>query len=58
MTFPWQTVYGYCNGWSKAGIWETMNDPLRKAVRLLAGRDSEPRAAILDSQSVKTTAVK
>lgn len=55
---PWQTVYGYFNRWSKAGIWERMNDALRDAVRRLAGRDSDPSAAILDSQSVKTTAVK
>jgi putative transposase len=55
---PWQTIYGYFNRWSKAGLWEAMNDGLREAVRLMAGRDREPSAAILDSQSVKTTAVK
>jgi len=55
---PWQTVYGYFNRWSKAGIWEEINDALRQAVRLMAGRQAEPSAAIIDSQSVKTTAVK
>ena len=55
---PWQTVYGYFNRWSKAGLWQKMNDALRDAVRLRTGRDAEPTAAILDSQSVKTTAVK
>ena len=55
---PWQTVYGYFNRWSKAGRWEAMNDALREAVRLRAGREAEPTAAIIDSQSVKTTAVK
>jgi putative transposase len=55
---PWQTVYGYFNRWSKAGLWEEMNDALREAVRLRAGREAEPTAAIIDSQSVKTTAVK
>ncbi|MBV7328685.1 IS5 family transposase [Chloroflexi bacterium TSY] len=54
---PWSTVYGYFNRWSKAGIWEKMNDALREAVRILAGRETEPSAAILDSQSVKTTSV-
>lgn len=54
--FPvWQTVYGYFREWSKTGQWEKMNDALREAVRLQAGREAQPSAAILDSQSVKTT---
>ena len=57
--FPaWQTVYGYFRSWRKAGVWEKMNDALREAVREQAGRQSEPSAAILDSQSVKTTETK
>jgi putative transposase len=55
---PWQTVYGYFNRWRKTGVWEHMNDALREAVRLQAQREAEPSAAILDSQSVKTTAIK
>ena len=54
----WQTVYGYFNRWRKAGVWEHMNDALREAVRLQAEREAEPSAAIIDSQSVKTTAIK
>ena len=49
---PWQTVYGYFRSWRKTGVWEQMNDALRKSVRLEAGQ--QPSAAILDSQSVKT----
>jgi putative transposase len=57
--FPaWQTVYGYFSRWRKAGVWEQMNDALREAVRLQAEREAEPNAAIIDSQSVKTTAIK
>jgi putative transposase len=57
--FPaWQTVYGYFRQWRKDGIWEQMNAALREAVRAQAGRDPEPSAAIMDSQSVKTTAIK
>ncbi len=52
---PWPTVYGYFTQWRKDGAWETMNDALREAVRLEAGREADPSAAILDSQSVKTT---
>lgn len=57
--FPaWQTVYGYFRTWRKDGLWEKMNEALREAVREQAGRASEPSAAILDSQSVKTTETK
>jgi len=55
---PWQTVYGYFNTWRREGVWETMNDALRECVRQEAGREIEPSAAIIDSQSVKTTEVK
>ena len=55
---PWQTVYGYFNTWRKEGVWEAMNDALREAARQEAGREAEPSAAIIDSQSVKTTETK
>jgi len=55
---PWQTVYGYFNNWRKMGAWEAIHDALRDAVREAEGRDAAPSAAIIDSQSVKTTAVK
>ena len=35
-----------------------MNDALRESVRQEAGREIEPSAAIIDSQSIKTTEVK
>ena len=54
--FPaWQTVYDYFREWTKAGIWEPINDALRRAVRTAEGKEPEPTAAIVDSQSVKTT---
>ena len=57
--FPaWQTVYGYFRTWRKEGHWESMNDALRESVRAQAGRETEPSAAIIDSQSVKTTETK
>ena len=51
----WNTTYGYFNRWRKDGIWEKIHDMLRGDVRQQAGRESTPSAAILDSQSVKTT---
>jgi putative transposase len=57
--FPaWQTVYGYFRAWRKEGVWEAMNATLRESVRVQAGREVEPSAGILDSQSVKTTEAK
>jgi putative transposase len=55
---PWQTVYGYFRAWRKDGIWEMKNDALREAVREEDGREAEPDAGIIDSQSTKTTEVK
>lgn len=56
--FPaWQTVYGYFRRWRDGGVWEQLNDALRDAVRVEAERDIEPSAAIIDSQSVKTSSV-
>ena len=51
---PHQTVYEYFNAWSKDGTWECINSALVRRVRVEAGRNEEPSAAIIDSQSVKT----
>lgn len=54
--FPaWQTVYDYFCQWRRAGIWEALHTDLRQQVRVTAGRAADPTAAILDSQSAKTT---
>jgi putative transposase len=52
---PWATVYGSFRRWRRGGVWQRINDRLRSLVRQRAGRQSQPTAAILDSQSVKTT---
>ena len=52
---PWQTVYHYFRAWRWDGTWERLNDELRELVRERAGRNAQPSAAILDSQSAKTT---
>lgn len=54
---PWQTVYGYFRAWQKAHVWEEINDALREAVRIEAGREAQPSMGLIDSQSVKTTSV-
>jgi putative transposase len=52
---PWKTVYHYFRLWRKDGTWERINSALRVEVRVAAGREPEPSAAVIDSQSVKTT---
>ncbi len=54
--FPaWKTVYHYFRLWRIAGVWQQINQVLREKVRQQASRQSTPSAAIVDSQSVKTT---
>ena len=52
---PWKTVHHYFAAWRKDGTWETIHAALRERVRQADGREPTPSAAILDSQSVKTT---
>lgn len=57
--FPkWQTVYDYFCQWQQAGIWDEILRRLRTQMRVRQGRDPEPSAAIIDSQSIKTSAVR
>lgn len=50
---PWKTVYNTYRGWAKSGMMKIIHDALTEQVRLQEGRNLEPTAAILDSQSVK-----
>lgn len=51
---PWKTVYHIFRAWSLDCTWAALNDALRDCVRIEAGRQAQPTAAILDSQSVKS----
>lgn len=56
--FPhYQSVFYHYNKWCKDGTWERINRALGYEVRHQAGRCPHPSAAIIDSQSVKTTEV-
>jgi putative transposase len=51
---PWKTVYNYFRAWSADGTWDQVVTALRMRVRRAAGRDPQPKAGYIDSQSVKT----
>lgn len=53
---PWQTVYYYFARWQEDEIFEQLNGLLRRLTRIAGGRDPEPTACVIDSQSVKTAA--
>lgn len=51
----WKLVSSYFYAWRDDGTLQRIHDTLRARVRQAAGRNVQPSAAILDSQSVKTT---
>ena len=52
---PYSTVYYYFRRWQKRGFWEQLNQVLREQVRMKQGKSPRATAAIVDSQSIKTT---
>lgn len=52
---PWRAVYSAFRGWARAGIFEAMHDRLRQQWRDRVGKAPEPTAAIIDSQSTRST---
>ena len=52
---PWGTVASQFSRWRTAGVWDRVHDALHARVRVADGRNPRPSAAIIDSQSVKTT---
>ena len=48
------TVYDYFRRWQRDGTWELIHQTFREQVRIQAGREPGPSAAIIDSQSAKT----
>jgi putative transposase len=52
---PWTTVYTCFDTWKNDGTWKRVHDFLRRKVRRLDERKGQPSAAVLDSQSVKSS---
>lgn len=52
---PWWVAYRWYRTWAADGTWDTVHDRLRAQVRVAAGRDPQPSAAVLDAQSIKSS---
>jgi transposase len=48
---PWDVAYRWFRCWSTDGTWNRVHDRLRDLVRVAEGRDPQPSAAVLDSQT-------
>ena len=51
---PWEDVWEHFRHWRDDGTITRVHDALREQVRMQAGKEPTPSAAIMDSQSVKT----
>jgi len=52
-----QSIYDWFRRWRIDGTWERLNAELRRCLRCRLGRDPDPSAGIVDSQSARTTGV-
>ena len=52
---PYRTAFYYFRLWQKDGTWKLIHDKLRERVRRAVNKTPKPSAAVIDSQTVKTT---
>ena len=52
---PWEIVYQQARRWLNAGCFEALAEDLRVILRLAAGRSAQPKAAIIDSRTLRST---
>jgi len=52
---PWEIVYQQAQRWIAAGVLAAMGQDLRELLRLAAGRQPAPTAAIIDSRTLPST---
>ena len=52
---PWHAIYEQTQRWIRAGVFEAMIHDLREMLRVAAGRDANPSAAIFDARTMQST---
>lgn len=52
---PWEAIYQQTQRWLRAGVFEAIAHDLRELLRVAAGRNPQPTAAILDSRTLQST---
>jgi transposase len=52
---PWHVVYAQAQRWLTAGVFEAVVHDLREVLRVAAGRQAQPSAAIFDSRTLQST---
>ncbi|QDN84645.1 transposase [Streptomyces sp. S1D4-23] len=52
---PWDAAHRWFTKWRRDGSWDRIHDELRRQLRIGAGRDPVPSAAVIDAQSIKTS---
>ena len=52
---PWEAVYQQMRRWMAAGVFEEIVHDLRSILRMCAGREAEPTAAVLDGRTLQST---
>jgi putative transposase len=55
---PWKSLYHSFRKWRLDGTRERIHWAVREPLRIRLGRNPQPKAGIVDSQSVKTTGVR
>ena len=52
---PWEAVYQQTQRWLRAGVFESLVHDLRELLRVAAGRDARPSAAVFDSRTLQSS---
>src|SRR5262245_15657653 len=52
---PWTAVYQQARRWIAAGVFEEITHDLRMILRMVAGREAQPTAAVLDGRTLQST---
>lgn len=52
---PWSAIHQQARRWMKAGCFEAMSHDLRAILRLAAGKEAQPTAAVMDGRTLQSS---